>query len=239
MSKFYAVRKGRIPGIYKSWNECNIQVTGFKGAEFKGFNTESEAQQFIMGISQIIVSNPSQHKIISFDLPIQELPLFDPNRVIYVDGGCNNFTKPFALGSCVDHYKNDIIENYRFLLPDMDLVICDLPVGRRTLIKCKFDDVETQQNNAAELLSAVAGLRIALHLIRNNYQIQYVFSDSKLIVEYWSNGMIRKETAMKMDPVKLRYVNELVALKKLFTEMGGSLYRISGDSNPADLGYHK
>ena len=35
-NKYYAVRKGRIPGIYRTWSECQKQVTGYPGAVFKG-----------------------------------------------------------------------------------------------------------------------------------------------------------------------------------------------------------
>lgn len=44
---FYAVKKGRTPGIYKSWDECRKQVTGFKGAMYKGFVTEQEALDYM------------------------------------------------------------------------------------------------------------------------------------------------------------------------------------------------
>lgn len=47
MGKFYAVFKGRKPGIYMSWNECKVQVNGFSGAIFKSFNTEQEARDFL------------------------------------------------------------------------------------------------------------------------------------------------------------------------------------------------
>lgn len=47
MGKYYAVRKGQHPGIYTSWPEAQKEVSGFSGAEFKGFNTEAEAQQFM------------------------------------------------------------------------------------------------------------------------------------------------------------------------------------------------
>lgn len=29
---FYAVKVGRIPGVYQTWNEANEQIQGFKGA---------------------------------------------------------------------------------------------------------------------------------------------------------------------------------------------------------------
>jgi len=44
---FYAVRKGRTPGIYKTWDECKHQTDGFSGAEYKKFKTATEAQGFI------------------------------------------------------------------------------------------------------------------------------------------------------------------------------------------------
>lgn len=43
--KFYVVWKGLIPGIYESWNECNVQIKGFPGAEYKSFKTRAAAEQ--------------------------------------------------------------------------------------------------------------------------------------------------------------------------------------------------
>lgn len=39
--KIYAVKKGRKTGIFDSWLECESQISGFKGAEYKSFK-ESE-----------------------------------------------------------------------------------------------------------------------------------------------------------------------------------------------------
>lgn len=44
---FYAVRKGKIPGIYLTWADCSAQVTGYPGAIFKKFGTKSDAQAFV------------------------------------------------------------------------------------------------------------------------------------------------------------------------------------------------
>ncbi|GAA5978425.1 hypothetical protein JCM10908_004350 [Rhodotorula pacifica] len=43
---FYAVRVGRKPGIYTTWDECAAQVNGFQGAKHKKFPTEAEARAF-------------------------------------------------------------------------------------------------------------------------------------------------------------------------------------------------
>lgn len=62
---FYAVAKGRSPGIYKTWwvmwinllspsinefhlrDDCKAQIEKFSGAAFKKFNTEAECNRFI------------------------------------------------------------------------------------------------------------------------------------------------------------------------------------------------
>lgn len=44
--KFYAVAKGRKPGIYLTWDECKKQVDGFGGSKFKSFSTQIEAEDY-------------------------------------------------------------------------------------------------------------------------------------------------------------------------------------------------
>ena len=50
-SKFYAVRVGKVPGIYHTWAECLDNVRGHPKAMFKSFTTISDAQQFVDGDS--------------------------------------------------------------------------------------------------------------------------------------------------------------------------------------------
>ncbi|MGT2942900.1 ribonuclease H1 domain-containing protein [Streptococcus constellatus subsp. viborgensis] len=45
--KFYAVRVGKIPGIYQTWSQAEEQVKGFPGAEYKSFSTEEEAIRYM------------------------------------------------------------------------------------------------------------------------------------------------------------------------------------------------
>lgn len=45
--KYYAVRKGKKTGVFETWAECQKQVTGFSGAEFKSFPTKNEAWEFV------------------------------------------------------------------------------------------------------------------------------------------------------------------------------------------------
>ena len=50
VSKYYAVRVGRTPGIYTSWNECEHEVFKYPGAKHKSFKTRIEAYNWLHGI---------------------------------------------------------------------------------------------------------------------------------------------------------------------------------------------
>ena len=45
--KFYAVRVGRTPGIYNTWDDCKANVHGFPGAIYKSFKNLEDAKTFI------------------------------------------------------------------------------------------------------------------------------------------------------------------------------------------------
>ncbi|ORO50284.1 RNase H1/viroplasmin domain-containing protein [Streptococcus oralis] len=47
VKKFYAVAKGKVPGIYTTWLETEKQVTGFSGAVYKSFTSYIEAYKFL------------------------------------------------------------------------------------------------------------------------------------------------------------------------------------------------
>lgn len=42
--KFYVVWKGRVPGIYTTWDACAAQVSGYAGAEYKSFPSRAAAE---------------------------------------------------------------------------------------------------------------------------------------------------------------------------------------------------
>ena len=43
--KYYVVWKGRKIGIFDNWPDCNEQINGFKGAEYKSFKTKELANK--------------------------------------------------------------------------------------------------------------------------------------------------------------------------------------------------
>ena len=47
MGKYYAVKEGRRPGVYTSWDQAKAQVDKYPGAVHKKFNCLSDAQTFV------------------------------------------------------------------------------------------------------------------------------------------------------------------------------------------------
>ncbi len=153
------------------------------------------------------------------------------STTIYVDGGYNNFTKPDAYASVVNGYGIDILNSVPELISDIRIKKVTLPIGERYIAIANFQDVKIQQNNGAELIAAVIGLRLAIYFNSIGITVENVCSDSQLIVDYWSNKVSKTVT----DVNKIKYIKELIELKKQFT---GRLVKIPGDNNPADLGFH-
>ena len=50
--KYYAVRVGKEPGIYLTWDDCKAMTNGYPGAIFKSFTSYEEAEAFI-GIESV------------------------------------------------------------------------------------------------------------------------------------------------------------------------------------------
>ena len=63
-SKYYVVWAGNKPGIYGTWNDCRLQISGFQGAVYKSFDTMAEAEKaFRMSPSQFIGINKKSTKV--------------------------------------------------------------------------------------------------------------------------------------------------------------------------------
>lgn len=56
--KYYAVRVGKTPGIYLTWDECKTMVDGYPGAKYKGFEKLAEAEAFLHGTTDAQAETP-------------------------------------------------------------------------------------------------------------------------------------------------------------------------------------
>ena len=51
--KYYAVRVGKTPGIYLTWDDCKAMVVGYPGAKYKSFTNIQEAEDFVQGMKSL------------------------------------------------------------------------------------------------------------------------------------------------------------------------------------------
>lgn len=93
--KYYAVKKGRVPGIYFSWEDCKKQIEGYSGAIYKSFQTIEEASDFIEGAN--FITKQKKEKAIIFT----ECLSSEDTMIAYVDGSYNVDTKEFSYGMVI------------------------------------------------------------------------------------------------------------------------------------------
>ncbi|WP_027432208.1 ribonuclease H1 domain-containing protein [Lachnospira multipara] len=95
--KYYAVKAGRKPGIYESWDECKALVTGFKGAIYKSFTSLEEAKAFMeIGYETATGTKaPSSNKANNENVTRPET--IDDNYA-FVDGSFNIATGVYGYG---------------------------------------------------------------------------------------------------------------------------------------------
>ncbi len=86
---FYAVKVGKTPGIYTTWEEAKAQVSGFPGAVYKGFVTADEAKAY-MG------ETDAGEQLSIFDLMGQEVEAY-----AFTDGSYNIATGVYGYGGFV------------------------------------------------------------------------------------------------------------------------------------------
>ena len=82
--KYYAVRKGVVPGIYYSWDECKKQINNFSCAEYKSFKSLSEAEQFM-------------------NKTIQKTKIDKTSPYAFISGCFNNLNKTYGYGGIIFH----------------------------------------------------------------------------------------------------------------------------------------
>ena len=99
---FYAVRKGLKVGIYNSWAECENQVKGISGSEFKRFSTLDEANQYLENLDFRTTTSSSsiENRNVYVDFQI----------LAYTDGSFDNRINKYSYGAVIVSQDGEVIE---------------------------------------------------------------------------------------------------------------------------------
>lgn len=102
MAGFYAVRVGRTPGVFTTWDACKASVDGFKGAVHKKFTTRAQADAWVGGD----VVPPRRQE----DVPATRL-------IVYTDGSCTSNGQAGARAGVGVHWLCASYPELSFRLP--------------------------------------------------------------------------------------------------------------------------
>lgn len=95
--KYYAVKVGKFPGIYNSWDECKDFVTGYPNAQFKSFKELKEAEKYM----EVEISSEKAGTIESLKKTITDEELNLPSVYSFVDGSYNVETGIYGYGGFI------------------------------------------------------------------------------------------------------------------------------------------
>lgn len=102
---YYAVKEGKMPGVYETWAECEKQVKGYGGAVFKKFPTYEEAFKFtnpnevISKKLEDFTREDKNKSEIKEEKLIQQIELKEKEAIAYVDGSfdLDSFTYSYGV----------------------------------------------------------------------------------------------------------------------------------------------
>lgn len=165
MKTFYVVHKGKVPGIYSSWDICKKHVTNFEGAIFKKFTNEDDAKTFLINgfgdkKPRIVTRRENDDKKNNSKIE-DEIESINDKILIYTDGSCIKF-------------KNNISKaGYGIYIPEKNIKV-GAPLLNQKLT-----------NNRAELTAIIESFK---YLDESDYTKKIcIFTDSQYSM-YILNG---------------------------------------------------
>lgn len=193
--KYYAVKKGRQTGIFLTWPECQKQVSGFKGAQYKSFTSQQEAKRYLQGT----VENNVQPEI-----KIQNTAVVEYATVLYTDGGSRNHGNKAG-----QHVKKDDKAAWAYLIK----------YGKYSTSDTGFEYGST--NNRMEIMALKKAMeRIITAKLQNEKTLAIL--DSKYVLDALNKGWLYNwsknnwKTASGQDVKNKELWQEILALLPQF-----------------------
>jgi len=213
-NRFYAyflLKEAGLPagrqGICESWSECEKIVSG-KDARYRGFKTKEEAEAWLMsGANYELKAKSFLTGQVKLKAKLQPGIYFDAGT------GRGDGVEISVTDSKGDDLLQEILEKKMINKHGKHLV-----GGKVT-------------NNYGELLAAKYALELAI-----KKGVKNIFGDSKLVINFWSKGIMNRKFLPKKT---IALAGEVTKLRKEFESSGGKMKYVSGGDNPADLGFHR
>lgn len=178
-AKYYAVKIGKKPGIYRKWDDCKAMVHGYPGAVYKSFQTLAEAEAFLGtgDASATVTGNGDASTTVAGQLEsptgavekTQSQTGGVPGVYAFVDGSYNAATKVYGYGG--------------FLIHD----------GKKEILQGSGAEAEmaSMRNVAGEVLGSMAAIERAVELGLPEVTIYYDYMG----IEMWATGAWKRNKA--------------------------------------------
>jgi len=205
-----------LSGITDSWAACERIVSGKWGARYKGFATREDAEAWLNAGARYESKEAKPR------------PVLKPG--IYFDAGTGRGDGVEV--SVTNEHGTNLLQNAlkKSALNKHGKHLVKRTAAAKTAAGARIKP-SAATNNYGELLA----LHYALQIARKK-NINTIYGDSKLVIDYWSQWRMKRKDLPK-ETVKL--AEEVSQAREEFEALGGIIERISGDYNPADLGFHR
>lgn len=190
-SKFYAVKKGRKPGIYYSWDICKKMVDGYPGAIYKSFKTMEEAKAFV-GAEVEGQTDVNAQTAVKGDAPVVKSAKNEA-------GGLQTTGSRLAAGSDKSHLQKES-KVYAFVDGSYNIatkvygyggfLVHD---GTKEVLQGSGSDEEmaSMRNVSGEILGSMAAIQKAIELGLSEIAIYYDYMG----IEMWATGGWKRNKA--------------------------------------------
>lgn len=215
--KYYAyLLENKGTGIVNDWESCKKIVAGSK-ARYKSFKKIAEAEEWLRNGANYDYGKKNEKTNKKINIKLEEGIYFDAGtgRGKGVEVRLTDKNKNSILNDLLDDNLRKFISKKAWFINEFDNILLD----------------KNRTNNYGELL----GLYLALEYAKRNLKNK-IYGDSKLVIDYWSLGRFKREN---LEKETILLIEQVTKKRKEFEKSGGKVNYVSGDINPADLGFHK
>ncbi len=147
---YYAVKVGKTPGIYRTWDECKENVTGYPGAVYKGFEKLGDAEAFLGNSQEKVVEESLENSRLDNETDqsremheeiISHMKKTNPGceAIAFVDGSFDSRTGEFGYGCLIlsgEDYYEFYEKNFDTELSSMHNVAGEIEGSKKAMSFC-------------------------------------------------------------------------------------------------------
>ena len=184
--KYYAVRAGRVPGIYSTWDECKKQTDGFSGALYQSFPTLAQAEQYLIDTipedTNAVGTMDNHSPDLNAQIDSAIANLLEREVIAFVDGSYDATEEKSAFGAII--FSNGGTRDILY----------------KAFTKQLGEEFISLRNVAAELEGVKESINWAIQYNKTKITIYYDYEG----IEKWATGEWKANKSITKDYVRCK-----------------------------------